>query len=347
MSVEKINGFTSLQTHHCITGSLRHIYEFNGYPISEEMLLGLGSGVGFIYWHTAGSLPFLGGRSNLERPGEEGLEKAIGRRTGVKVESFHTESASKAEKALLEMLQANQPVMLILDMGYLPYFDFGGREYHFGYHAVVACGYDAETGQVLIADRDTEIHPVPLQDLAKARGSKYKPFPPHHRWYAFDFGQSHPPQPGEVREAIRYCTRGMIEPPISNLGVKGIHKAAQKVSVWPELMSETEFRETCINTAIMIDARGGTGGGLFRYMYGRFLEEVADLISDEGFRQAGGRMQAVGDSWESIAQLFEQAYHTDRAVEVLEKICSLLHHIAIQEEEVWKDLHRLVDGDRR
>jgi hypothetical protein len=39
-------------------------------------------------------------------------------------------------------LAASQPVMHQVDMGFLPYFDFGGKEYHFGGHVVVACGYD-------------------------------------------------------------------------------------------------------------------------------------------------------------------------------------------------------------
>jgi hypothetical protein len=168
--MQPLPGFKHFTSHHCVTGSLRHIYEFYGYPISEEMLLGLGEGVGFIYWHMKGTLPFLGGRANIERPGVEGLEKALGRRCGVGVEALRTTSAGKAQKTLLEMLQANQPVMLVLDMGFLPYFDFGGQEYHFGYHVVVACGYDPQTGQVLLADRDEALHPVSLETLEKARG---------------------------------------------------------------------------------------------------------------------------------------------------------------------------------
>ena len=33
--------------------------------------------MGFIYWHMKGMPPFLGGRANTGRPGEEGLEKAV------------------------------------------------------------------------------------------------------------------------------------------------------------------------------------------------------------------------------------------------------------------------------
>ena len=62
MTLKLIPGFKSLCTHHCITGSMRHIYDFHNHPISEEMLLGLGAGLGFIYWHMKGTMPFLGGQ---------------------------------------------------------------------------------------------------------------------------------------------------------------------------------------------------------------------------------------------------------------------------------------------
>ena len=168
-----LDGFRALKTHHCVTGSMRHIYEFHGYPISEDWLLGLGAGVGFVYWHMKGTTPFCGGRANTGRPGEEGLERAAGRRTGVRVECSETGSASKAEKPLLNMLAADEPVMIRVDMGFLPYFG-SSEEYHFGGHVVVVAGYDAETGHVLIADREEELHPVSLEALARARSSKFK-----------------------------------------------------------------------------------------------------------------------------------------------------------------------------
>jgi hypothetical protein len=68
---------------------MRHIYEFNGYPVSEDLLLGLGAGVVFIYWHMKGMAPFLGGRANTGRPREEGMEKTAGRRTGVYVDLIY------------------------------------------------------------------------------------------------------------------------------------------------------------------------------------------------------------------------------------------------------------------
>jgi len=342
MTLQPFPGFKHFTTHHCVTGSIRHIYEHYDYPISEEMLLGLGAGVGFIYWHAKGTLPFIGGRANLERPGEEGLEKTVGRHTGVRVESNRTGSADKAEVSLLEMLSENQPVLLVLDMGFLPYFDFGGEEYHFGYHAVVACGYDPEKRQVLLADRDQELHPVSLETLAQARGSKYKPFPPRHLWYKFDFSEAHPIEPPEFHRSIQQCVKAMLEPPIKNFGVKGIRKAAERIQRWPDILREKELRDTCINTAIMIDARGGTGGGLFRYMYGRYLEEVAFITGEARLAESGERMKLIGDRWEEAAKIFELAYKADDPTILLGELSKLLQLIADQEEGAWGMLKQML-----
>ena len=37
---------------HCQTTALKSILSYYGLTISEEMLFGLGGGVGFIYWYT-------------------------------------------------------------------------------------------------------------------------------------------------------------------------------------------------------------------------------------------------------------------------------------------------------
>src|SRR5512145_3428507 len=63
MSLKPLEGFKPLMTQHCITGSMRHVYLYNDFPVSEELLLGLGAGVGFIYWHQKGAPPFMGGRA--------------------------------------------------------------------------------------------------------------------------------------------------------------------------------------------------------------------------------------------------------------------------------------------
>ena len=337
MTITAFPGIETFPTHHCITGSLRRVYEAHGYPISEDMLLGLGSGIGFAYFHFKGTDPFFGGRGNFERPGVEGLEKTVGHRTGVKVESYFTSSRRKAETALLEMLDDEEPVMVYLDMGFLPYLGLPD-DYHFGAHCIAVVGYDADHETVLAADRDDVFHEITLDTLEEARGSKFKPFPPAHKWYSFDFSNAHPPTAAGIRDSLRDVTEAMLEPPISNFGVKGIRKAAKQTVKWPEVLDEEALRRTLFNTSIFIDPTGGTGGGIFRYMYGRFLVEAADITGEPRLAELGTEFRGVGDTWEEVATSFREAADADGPGDVLEEVVAPMYGIADREEALFTEL---------
>jgi hypothetical protein len=231
---------------------------------------------------------------------------------------------------------------LQVDMGYLPYFDFDDQEYHFGGHLVVAAGYDPETREVLIADRDLELHPVPWDALAQARGSTYKPFPPQNRLYRYDFSDFHLPKPREVLLSIRESAIPMLEPPITNVGVKGIRKAAKRILKWPDGMDAEALRWACFNGFIFVDATGGTGGGIFRYMYGRYLKEAAQITGLEELSEIGDEFKKLGDRWQDVAALFKQASESDDPAAMLPKTTTPLLEIADLEQVAWERLLGLV-----
>ena len=336
-------GFEVYPTQHCVTGSLRHVYDYHGCPISEELLLGLGRGLGFVYFHIKGADPFYGGRANVARPGEEGLEKTVGRRTGVVVASHATSSAGTAQTALRGLLEAREPVLVYLDMGFLPYLRLP-EGYHFGGHVVVVAGYDPDTGRVLIADRDRELHPVEWNVLEQARGSRYRPFPPEHAWYTFDFTASRAATAAEIRGSIAEVCRGMLDPPIANLGVKGIRKAIRETLRWPRVLDPEALRRTCGNVAMFIDERGGTGGGIFRYMYGRFLAEAASITAEPRLADMGAELALIGDRWEQVAVGFDAAARADEPAALLEAATKPMHEIADREQDFWSRLDTMVAG---
>jgi hypothetical protein len=336
-------GFATYPTHHCVTGSLKHVYDYHGYQVSEDLLLGLGRGLGFVYFHIKGTDPFYGGRANVARPGEEGMEKTVGRRTGVSVQAHATASARTAQAALRALLEAKEPVLVYLDMGFLPYFELP-EGYHFGGHVIAVAGYDPETGRVLIADRDQKLHPLGWEALEKARGSQYKPFPPRHTWYTFGFAAARPPAPGEVGEAIGEVCHAMLAPPIANLGVKGIRKAIRETARWPQVLDADALRRTCLNTAMFIDRRGGTGGGIFRYMYARFLGEAASITSEPRLTAMGTELTAIGDRWEEVATAFDTAAQADNPADLLEAATKPMHDIADREQDFWERLAAVIAG---
>jgi len=337
MSLKPFAGFVSLRTHHCVSGSMRHIYVHNGHDLSEELLLGLGEGVGFMYWHAKGQPPFLGGRASPK----PSMEEVAGQRTGVKIQIHRTDSARKARQVLLEMLAASQPVMLQVDMGFLPYFDFGGKEYHFGGHVVVACGYDPASELVLIAERDN-LYPVPLADLEKARGSTFKPFPPGNAWCTLDFSSFHIPTAVETRRAITSQANQMLNPPIRNMGVKGIRTAAERIPRWPDQMNAEEIRWALFNTHIFISPVGGSGGGIFRYMFSRFLQEAAAITGERSLTESAAEFRRIGDAWESFANWAKAVSETPNPAAHLLEAADPLLAIAEWEQIAWDALQKIL-----
>lgn len=338
MTRNVLEGFESLETHHCVTGSMCHIYVYNNHPIGEEMLLGLGGGVGFVYWHMKGTDPFIGGRGK-GRPGQ-GFERCAGERTGVSIEEFTTSSARKAEDSLIALLAVGQPVMVQVDMGFLPYFDFGGYDYHFGGHVIVVCGYDKDTHQITVADREKELHIIQLDELRKARGSKHKPFSPKHRWFTFDFTNKRSPTSNEVAAAIEEQTKEMLTPPIKNLGVEGIKKAAQMIPKWLISADSGAVRRALFNFFIFIDYRGGTGGGLFRYMFSRFLNEASKITGIKELEKSSVEFKKIGDKWQELAKIFYKGSEEGDNPALRSRIKEALLEVSGLEHIAWMDLYK-------
>lgn len=144
-----VQGFNQFGGKHCQTTALKNIFAYCGLHISEEMLLGLGGGIGFIYWYMKRmKVPFIGCRNG--KVDEFSLN--ICRRIGVNAEIVQTNSENKAYYEFKELLKQGKPVNIFVDMVYLPYFALP-KDPHFGGHAIVVYGIDEINNKVYISDR--------------------------------------------------------------------------------------------------------------------------------------------------------------------------------------------------
>lgn len=328
---------------HCVTSALAKIYLHAGHPLSEEMLLGLGAGMGFIYWQMklgAGTYIFVGGRCSSKH-----FYPDLGRRTGVAIKEITTSSAAKAEAALLEKLAEKRPVMLGGDMGLLPWFSFP-IEYHFGGHAFVICGYD---GAQTLLGSDLDQHmagrkkgfyaPITLEQLRKVRGSTHKPFPPKNLRLEFDFSHFRAPGAKEIAEAIAQAADAHLNPPIKNFGIRGMRHTAQQILLWPRIFSAHELCMNLFNLYIFIEI-GGTGGGCFRAMYARFLEEAAGIARKPVLAEAAQVFHESARRFTAIALLFKEPRSTEDLAEKIQIASQSFNEIAGIEEEAWRLLAR-------
>jgi hypothetical protein len=329
----------ALDGYHCQTNSLAKIFYHAGHPLSEEMLLGLGAGMGFIYWKmkmpTGAPYVFIGGRGNTK-----GFFQDLGARTDVSIRSIATSSARKAQATLLTQLRNQEPVMLFGDMGFLPWFELPD-EYHFGAHTFVVCGYNGDA-TVLASDIDQTAsglkpgfyYPLTLEQLARARGSPYKPFPPKHTALEFDFTQFHPPRAEDVLAAIQQTVTAQLQPPIKNLGVKGLRHTSREVLTWPNLFDDHTLRMNLFSLYIYIEI-GGTGGGCFRYMYARFLQEAFALTARPMLLDAATLMHEAGTKFTEIGRQFKEAETMTNLPEAIERASHAFADLAELEERAY------------
>jgi hypothetical protein len=241
-----------------------------------------------MYWHQKGTLPFIGGRSNTKD-----FFNDLGQRCGVSIRSISTSSVKKARQRLEEYVSAEQPLMLYGDMAYIPWFSHFPDDYHFGGHTFVICGYDGQDTLLAsdIEPRETGMKkgffaPITFEQLEQARNSPYKPFPPRNTWLEFDFSGFHEPRPEDIYASLRQTARDMLEPPISNMGVKGIRRTAKEILKWPGRYDDKTIRLMLFNI----------------YIFGRLFKDFEDPYDVKE------RIESAFPMLNEIADLEYQAY---------------------------------------
>jgi hypothetical protein len=84
----------------------------------------------------------------------------------------------------------------------------------------------------------------------------------------------------------------------------------------------------------------GTGGGLFRYLYSRFLKEAGELLEIEELEGLSQRYHQIGQKWTNIAKNIRQA---PKKLAVVNEASTILREVAKEETEVLSSLARIFE----
>ncbi|MFT3920177.1 BtrH N-terminal domain-containing protein [Cloacibacterium sp.] len=344
-----IENFLPQGGHHCITNSLKQIFEFNNYPISEPMLLGLGSGLGFVYINLANS-PMIAGREKIGV-----YETNLENRTGIKIRIKTPKNEEIAHEKLLISIENKTPILVYVDMPYLNYLNMQNNG-HFGGHSIVVFGVDKEEKCFYISDRDSsnwkihtpkgkigaDFHKVTFEELMQARNSSHRPFPANNKWVDFDFSNAKSIDKKAIFDAIRLNTDNMLDSPANLLGIKGIRKFAYETKKWLKF-DDDKKRLTGITNYFMISADGGTGGGIFRKMYGEFLQESSEVTKNKELFAIGTEFLKISEMWNNIANLLMELYETGKD-SIIQNLSTYIIEIADKEEAEFKQLRIITNS---
>ncbi|MEU2690039.1 BtrH N-terminal domain-containing protein [Streptomyces hygroscopicus] len=314
---------------HCETTALGVLLRHEGLDLSEPMLFGLGSGLSFVYWDSkAMGFPFLGGRV---KPFE--LTRNLTAALGLDLLVGETTSPRKAWQNVAAPIDAGRPVGLQLDSYHLDYFT---TKAHFGGHIVAMYGYDEQDAYLVDTGPQGGAVSTSLAGLARARAER-GPMTARHRSFTITAPGDPTPPRDRIIPAIRRCADAFLNPPIGNLGHRGIEKAAREVPKW--LRRSDDPGEDLPRAATLME-RAGTGGALFRNLYRDFLAECAQLIDSSRLRTGHTLYTEAAALWTQVAALVAAAGESGDA-EHLVRAGALLHELSRVECEAMRTLSLL------
>lgn len=297
---------------HCESSALLNALDFLGYGLSEADIVGGGAAPSFLF--TDEAFPFLGSRN-------EKMRETFFAASRIPYRILVPEKAKGGWEEIGALLEKGLPVVLRVDMRYLPYL-YGGRRgpayMSFGWHWVCLAGLDLGAREALVTDTGHEgLQRIRLSDLEAARFSATRVYPPRGEYAWAE------PRPAEWRldpDALAEAGLSGVLRNYQGEGGWGADGGAKRtgrleglggLALLPERLASLDRR---LNVHALAPAyryiaasieRNGTGGGAFRLLYARFLEARAGDCRDEGLRAACSGLvpivQAAAAAWTALA----------------------------------------------
>ena len=308
MATTMVPGYAHVPGNHCGSTALRNLLAFGGVELTEEMAFGLGAGACFYYIALDGSSPsrFTNGRTSR-------LEEEFVALTGSGLHLDEFEGPEESWRAARESVDAGRPALLLSDLYYLDHY---GRSAHFPGHAVVLAGYDDEVAYLSDTAFD-ELQTTSLESLAEARHSQYPVYPLSGHMLTLPEALDAAEVTEAAPRAIARAAERMIEPPLGEYeGLPGLRRFAAEVGEWPQTIEDWQW---CARFNYQVIERRGTGGGNFRLMYSRFLEEVGSdqaPVAAEAARlwtELASALHAASEADEPEAELWSEVGERARA----------------------------------
>lgn len=297
---------------HCETTATGSLLNQIGVQLSEPMLFGLGEGLGFIFWNMKiMDFPFMGGRIK-----PDALTQNIARNLNLELEVVETASSKKAWENAKSKIDNNIPVGLKLDCYHLDYFT---NKIHFAGHYVAMYGYDDTFAYLVDTQQQGSKVTTSLKNLELARKEK-GPMSSKNLSYTIQSVNKDYDLKKSIMVAIKNNAKDYLNPPIKNIGYKGVLKASDEIKQW---FRNSKNIENDFKTTAMLMEKGGTGGALFRNLYRDFLKESYDLLKIEKLNDAYGMFAEIALLWTKVSDLFEKTAETknmdyiDQASEIL------------------------------
>lgn len=324
--IKKIKPFIG---NHCETTATGTLLKQLGINFSEPMLFGIGMGLGFIFWNMKiMDFPFIGGRIKPDM-----LTKNIVDNLNLKLVIKETTSVKKAWENVKNYIDNDIVVGLKLDCYYLDYFT---NKIHFAAHYVSIYDYDEKYAYLIDTKQQGGKVKTTLKNLQLARNEK-GPMSSKNLSYIIELKNNGFDIKKVLFKALKSNAKDYLNPPIKNIGYKGILKTSEEIKKW--FKNSKDIKRDFKTTAMLME-RAGTGGALFRNLYRDFLKESYKELKNINIKKSYDMFVDIAKMWTEISMLFDQVGET-KNIKYINKASEYLKIISEKEKTAMNFLLKI------
>jgi len=272
--------------------------------------------------------PFIGGRI---KPDE--VTRNLTRNLKLELKTNETSSTKKAWIEVKNKIDSGIPVGLKLDCYHLDYFT---SKIHFAAHYVAMYGYDDDFAYLIDTHQQGGKVKTRLKNLELARNEK-GPMSSKNLSYIITNRNEAVSLKDVIITAIKNNAEDYLNPPIKNIGYKGIEKTSKVISKWFERSRDIKKDLTLV--ALLME-KAGTGGALFRNLYRDFLKESSEIYPNEHIENGYKKFCDIALKWSEVSSLINEAGETVNKKYLL-KASDILKELSVTEKEAMLELKEI------
>ena len=182
--------------------------------------------------------------------------------------------------------------------------------------------------------------------LKKVRYAKGGTYPPMGQMY---WVKSVPDQLPDLKPMIlksihKTCWFMVSQPDfIKFAGANGILYLSRQIRKWEQKMGERKAKQNLVQVIRMLEEIG-TGGAGFRFVYGAFLQEAAEMTGIDCLNDYSVRITEIGDLWREFAFKSSRIYKRRSGENyTYDDLGDLLEQIGEKERSFFLDLKEVAN----
>jgi len=277
-----------------------------GKALTESLVFGLAGGVGAGYSYDpmmaerGGSGVAIAGRHLAQVTNASWFEGVL-KRLGLKYEVTRATTAGLALKNLKAGLQKGGPVIVLCGRDTLPWFHEAVDGGDLSTYSLLV--HEIGKQEAVVSDWAGRVHEIPLNLLSRARHQI-----PRQKYATIRIEPMEQTDLGPaVIESVAVCVHGLDNPKSRAFSFDGWSQWAKSMTAqksrkgWPVVFPEGALYRALRDVFCSIETVG-TGGGLCRLLFSRFMHEASFITGLRGFSSVAPSYRSLGEGWGALAE---------------------------------------------